>query len=56
MRPEDVSMYWCEPLAHPAEGQGEVLPEPIPVAPEDDGLGGLVARSEEADESRADER
>jgi hypothetical protein len=36
-RPQDVSVYWCEPLRHPAEMQ-------IAAAPPsgDDGLGGLI--------------
>jgi hypothetical protein len=51
--PQDVAVYWCDPLPHPAEQQSSI---PTPEAQGDDGLGGLVAPNEELDEIKADER
>jgi hypothetical protein len=39
-RPQDVSVYWCEVLSHPAETEN-ITPPATPAG--DDGLGGLIA-------------
>lgn len=50
-RPQDVSAYWCESLAHPAEMAAPIPPTPPPTSG-DDGMDNLIRPKTEVAEDK----
>jgi hypothetical protein len=51
-RPQDVSAFWCDPLAHPAEKTGPITPP----KPNDDGMDKLIQTKNEVAKEKDKEK